>query len=67
MHKQLLRAQCVTTMLQPYYKVLRVNCCVTTTTIDQLVTRWLQGSNEVVTTLLPGGKHANSRVQTTLL
>ena len=31
-------------------------CCVTTTTIDQLIPKWLQGCHKVVATLLPGGK-----------
>ena len=43
--------------------LLKGTNCVRATTIDQLV----PNGYKVVTTLLPGGKRANSRVQTTLL
>ena len=50
-------------LLLPLLKGTKGYCCVRATTIDQLVSN----GYKVVTTLLPGGKRANSRVQTTLL
>ena len=53
----------VLSMLLPLLQGTKGYCCVRATIIDKLV----PNGYKVVTTLLPGGKRANSRVQTTLL